>query len=49
MDRYKASKTLRSLFHEMDLLWGISGTVVGVSTIVLGFALPDEDLTYTLS
>lgn len=49
MDRYKASKTVRSLCHEMDLLWGISGTVIGVGTIVLAFALPDEDLAYTLA
>lgn len=48
MDRYKASKTVRSLYHEMDLLWGISGTVIGIGTIALIFVLPDEDLAYAL-
>lgn len=48
VNRYKARKTVQSLCHETDLLWGISGMVIGIGTISLVFAFSDEDLAFAL-
>lgn len=47
-DRYLASRTLQNLCWELDLLWGVTGTVVGTGTIVALFKVPDENVAFLL-
>ena len=47
-DRYLASKTIRALCWEMDLIWGVAGTVVGAGTMVCLFVVPDKNVGFIL-
>lgn len=46
--RYGASRVVRSLCWEMDLIWGSTGSFVGVGTIVALFVVPNENTAFVL-
>ncbi|KAK3621728.1 hypothetical protein LTR56_022620 [Elasticomyces elasticus] len=46
--RYLASRTIRGLFHRLDLVWGFSAVVVGALSIGLLFGLDSQDAGYVL-
>lgn len=46
--RYLASRTVRKLCWEMDLIWGVSGLIIGVGTAVMVFVIPSANVSYAL-
>lgn len=46
--RYEASLTVRKLCWRLDMMWGISGIIVGGGIIALIYAVPDENVAYVL-
>ncbi|KAK5693935.1 hypothetical protein LTR97_009552 [Elasticomyces elasticus] len=46
--RYLASRTIRGLFHRLDLVWGVSAVVVGALSTGLLFGLESQDAGYVL-
>lgn len=47
-NRYEASRTVKAICHEMDLIWGSLGTVVGIGAIVALFVVPNENVAFIL-
>lgn len=47
-ERYISSAIIRKLFWEMDLFWGLSGTIVGVGNCILVMLLPNVTAAYVL-
>lgn len=45
-ERYDASRPMRSLFHRLDLLWGISGLCVAGGIVAVIFAVHEESVGY---
>lgn len=46
--RYDASVTVRKLCWTLDLMWGISGCLVGGGLIAILYVVPNENVAYTL-
>ncbi|KAK4890383.1 hypothetical protein LTR27_010911 [Elasticomyces elasticus] len=46
--RYLASRTIHRLFHQLDLVWGVSAVVVGALSTGLLFGLESQDAGYVL-
>ena len=47
-DRYLHSKVVQQLCLEMDLLWGITGTIFGVGFILMVTLIPNDDVVLAL-
>lgn len=45
-ERYEASLPMRTLFHRLDLLWGISGVCVAAGIVAVIFAVSEESVGY---
>lgn len=46
--RFLASPMVRKLFWEMDLIWGTTGVVAGVGSILLVAMISNDDAAWTL-
>lgn len=46
--RYEASAAIRTLCWRLDMLWGISGVIVGGGLIALIYAVPSANVGYVL-
>ncbi|KAK5719766.1 hypothetical protein LTR17_015137 [Elasticomyces elasticus] len=46
--RYLASRTIRGLFRQLDMVWGVSAVAVGALTIGLLFGLESQEAGYVL-
>lgn len=46
--RYEASSTVRRLCWLLDILWGVTGCIVGGGLIALIYAVPNENVAYVL-
>lgn len=46
--RYDASVAVRKLCWTLDLMWGISGCLVGGGLLAILYAVPNENVAYTL-
>lgn len=46
--RYEASLMVRRLCWRLDMMWGVSGCIVGGGLIALIYAVPNENVGYVL-
>lgn len=46
--RYEASETVRNLCWRLDIMWGISGIIVGGGIIAILYAVPSANLAFIL-